>query len=109
MCKSDIDIQKKSTDPKNLRWFDSYHRPLLALPSAPQSFGVLHFQSMFDKRIKTYCLQLFFSGSQVIEQERQRVQALKERVQQEVKSKWAQRLQDCSSLNSSGSEDLRNR
>ncbi|KAJ8919696.1 hypothetical protein NQ315_006224, partial [Exocentrus adspersus] len=53
-------------------------------------------------------LHLCQQGSQVIEQERQRVQALKERVQQEVKSKWAQRLQDCSSLNSSGSEDIRN-
>lgn len=52
---------------------------------------------------------MFFLGSQVIEQERLRVQALKQKVQQEVKSKWAQRMQDGNSLNSSGSEDVRSR
>lgn len=41
----------------------------------------------------------------MIEQERQRVQALKERAQQEVKSKWAQRIQDCASMTSTGSEE----
>ncbi|VEN37008.1 unnamed protein product [Callosobruchus maculatus] len=45
-------------------------------------------------------LHLCQQGSQVIEQERQRVRALKERVQKEVKSKWAQRVQDCNSFNS---------
>lgn len=50
-------------------------------------------------------LHLCQQGSQVIEQERQRVQALKERAQQEVKSKWAQRIQDCASMTSTGSEE----
>lgn len=54
-------------------------------------------------------LNCFFAGSQVIEQERQRVQALKEKVQQEVRIKWAQRKQDCSSLTSTGSEETRDR
>ncbi|CAH1099061.1 unnamed protein product [Psylliodes chrysocephalus] len=52
-------------------------------------------------------IHLCQQGSQVIEQERQRVNALKQRVQEEVKSKWAQRIQDCNSLNSSGSEETR--
>lgn len=50
-----------------------------------------------------------FKGSQVIEQERRRVLALKQRVQHEVRTKWAQRRQDCSSLTSTGSEDTQNR
>ncbi|CAG9816070.1 unnamed protein product [Phaedon cochleariae] len=49
-------------------------------------------------------LHLCQQGSQVIEQERQRVNALKQRVQEEVKSKWAQRVQ----VNSSESEETRN-
>ncbi|XP_074026513.1 uncharacterized protein isoform X2 [Leptinotarsa decemlineata] len=49
-------------------------------------------------------LHLCQQGSQVIEQERQRVNALKQRVQEEVKSKWAQRVKDCNSFNSSSSE-----
>ncbi|CAH1159042.1 unnamed protein product [Phyllotreta striolata] len=52
-------------------------------------------------------IHLCQQASQVIEQERQRVNALKQRVQEEVKSKWVQRLQDCNSLNSSGSEETR--
>lgn len=50
-----------------------------------------------------------FSGGLVIENERMRVLALKQRVQQEVRVKWAQRSQDCNSLNSTGSEDTQNR
>ncbi|KAI4472087.1 pleckstrin y-like domain family b member 3 [Holotrichia oblita] len=49
------------------------------------------------------------AGCQVIENERMRVLALKQRVQQEVRVKWAQRSQDCNSLNSTGSEDTQNR
>lgn len=37
---------------------------------------------------------MLITGSQVIEQERQRVLALKQRVQEEVRNKWAQRAQD---------------
>ncbi|KAI4472083.1 pleckstrin y-like domain family b member 3 [Holotrichia oblita] len=48
------------------------------------------------------------AGCQVIENERMRVLALKQRVQQEVRVKWAQRSQDCNSLNSTGSEDTQN-
>ncbi|XP_044254056.1 pleckstrin homology-like domain family B member 2 [Tribolium madens] len=40
-------------------------------------------------------LHLCQQGSQVIEQERQRVLALKQRVQHEVRIKWAQSRQDC--------------
>ncbi|KAL3276180.1 hypothetical protein HHI36_020898 [Cryptolaemus montrouzieri] len=50
-------------------------------------------------------LHLCQQGSQVIEHERQRVQALKERAQQEVRNKWAQRIQDCASITSTGSEE----
>lgn len=46
-------------------------------------------------------IHLCQQGSHVIEQERQRVNALKQKVQEEVKTKWAQRVQDCDSLNSS--------
>ncbi|XP_056636481.1 pleckstrin homology-like domain family B member 1 isoform X1 [Diorhabda sublineata] len=54
-------------------------------------------------------IHLCQQGSQVIEQERQRVNALKQRVQEEVKSKWAKRIQDCNSLNSSEeSEETQN-
>lgn len=52
---------------------------------------------------------VFFTGSQVIEQERRRVLALKQRVQNEVRTQWAQRQQDCFSLTSTGSEDAQNR
>lgn len=55
---------------------------------------------MFVKR-------LGISGSQVIEQERQRVLALKQRVQEEVMSQWAQQRQD--SMISSESDGARNR
>ncbi|XP_019753738.1 pleckstrin homology-like domain family B member 1 isoform X4 [Dendroctonus ponderosae] len=51
-------------------------------------------------------LHLCQQGSQVIEQERQRVLALKQRVQEEVKSQWAQQRQD--SVISSGSDSFRN-
>ncbi|XP_050312235.1 pleckstrin homology-like domain family B member 1 isoform X2 [Anthonomus grandis grandis] len=50
-------------------------------------------------------LHLCQQGSQVIEQERQRVLALKQRVQEEVMSQWAQQRQD--SLISSGSDGAR--
>nr|XP_022904346.1 pleckstrin homology-like domain family B member 1 [Onthophagus taurus] len=50
-------------------------------------------------------LHLVQQGCQVIENERMRVLALKQRVQQEVRVKWAQRSQDCSSLNSTGSDE----
>lgn len=49
----------------------------------------------------------FIVGSQVIEQERQRVLALKQKVQEEVRSTWAQRKQDCTSYTSTGSEGNR--
>ncbi|KRT85637.1 hypothetical protein AMK59_1994 [Oryctes borbonicus] len=54
-------------------------------------------------------LHLEQKGCEVIENERMRVLALKQRVQQEVRVKWAQRSQDCNSLNSTGSEDTQNR
>jgi pleckstrin homology-like domain family B len=44
----------------------------------------------------------------VIEEERKRVQALKRRVQDEVRAQWEERRQregNCNSLNSVGSED----
>lgn len=47
-------------------------------------------------------------GSQVIEEERKRVQELKRRVQNEVRAQWEERRQreaNCNSLNSVGSED----
>lgn len=50
---------------------------------------------------------LFYVGSQVIEQERQRVLALKQKVQEEVKIQWAQQRQD--SIISSDSDGVRNR
>ena len=47
-------------------------------------------------------------GSQVIEEERKRVQELKRRVQDEVRAEWEERRQreaNCNSLNSVGSEE----
>ena len=47
-------------------------------------------------------------GSQVIEEERKRVQELKRRVQDEVRAQWEERRQreaNCNSLNSVGSEE----
>jgi len=47
-------------------------------------------------------------GREVIEEERKRVQALKRRVQDEVRAQWEERRQreaNCNSLNSVGSED----
>lgn len=61
------------------------------------------------KSLSFIYLTVLLSGSHVIEQERQRVLALKQKVQQEVRNKWAQRKQDCSSLTSTGSEETRNR
>lgn len=54
-------------------------------------------------------LHLHQQGSQVIEKERQRLLELKQRAQQEVKTKWAQQRQECTSFTSSGSEDITNR
>ncbi|XP_017770227.1 PREDICTED: pleckstrin homology-like domain family B member 1 [Nicrophorus vespilloides] len=53
-------------------------------------------------------LHLVQQGSQVIENERRRVLALKQKVQNEVRSKWAQRKQDCLSYNSTGSDETPN-
>lgn len=51
-------------------------------------------------------LHLAQQGSQVIEQERRRVLALKQRAQDEVRTQWAQnRHKDCTSLNSTGSDE----
>lgn len=43
----------------------------------------------------------------MIENERQRMLALKQKVQEEVRSTWAQRKQDCGSYTSTGSEGNR--
>lgn len=51
---------------------------------------------------------LCVAGSQVIEEERKRVQELKRRVQDEVRAQWEERRQreaNCNSLNSVGSEE----
>jgi len=53
-------------------------------------------------------LHLAQQGSQVIEEERRRLVALKQRAQLEVRTQWAQRQQDCSSLTSTGSDEARN-
>lgn len=53
-------------------------------------------------------LHLVQQGSQVIEEERRRVLALKQRAQDEVRSQWAQRQQDCSSFASTGSDEIQN-
>ncbi|PNF31831.1 hypothetical protein B7P43_G09261, partial [Cryptotermes secundus] len=53
-------------------------------------------------------LHLAQQGSQVIEEERKRVQELKRRVQNEVRAQWEERRQreaNCNSLNSVGSEE----
>lgn len=50
-------------------------------------------------------LHLVQQGSQVIEEERRRVLALKQRAQDEVRTQWAQRQQDCSSLISTTSDE----
>ncbi|KAF4522292.1 hypothetical protein B566_EDAN011000 [Ephemera danica] len=53
-------------------------------------------------------LLLAKQGREVIEEERKRVQALKRRVQDEVRAQWEERRQreaNCNSLNSVGSED----
>lgn len=52
---------------------------------------------------------LFKIGSHVIEEERRRVLALKQKAQHEVRTQWAQRQQDCCSLTSIGSEEATNR
>jgi hypothetical protein len=41
-----------------------------------------------------------FSGSQVISEERRRVEELKRRVQDEVRSQWEERKMNCASFNS---------
>ncbi|KAF5299690.1 hypothetical protein FQA39_LY11485 [Lamprigera yunnana] len=53
-------------------------------------------------------LHLVQQGSQVIEEERRRVLALKQRAQDEVRTQWAQRQQDCCSFTSTGSDDIQN-
>ncbi|KAK6622782.1 hypothetical protein RUM43_008625 [Polyplax serrata] len=51
-------------------------------------------------------LHLAKQGSQVIEEERKRVEQLKRRVQDEVRAQWEQsRQRECNSLNSVGSEE----
>ncbi|XP_066993440.2 pleckstrin homology-like domain family B member 1 isoform X2 [Anabrus simplex] len=53
-------------------------------------------------------LHLVQQGSQVIEEERKRVQELKRRVQDEVRAQWEERRQreaNCTSLNSVGSDE----
>lgn len=50
-------------------------------------------------------LHLVQQGSQVIEEERRRVLALKQRAQDEVRTQWAQRQQDCSSFTSTTSDE----
>jgi len=42
----------------------------------------------------------FFPGSQVISEERRRVEELKRRVQDEVRSQWEERKMNCASFNS---------
>ena len=59
-------------------------------------------------RICAYNACYDFTGSQVIEEERKRVQELKRRVQDEVRAQWEERRQreaNCNSLNSVGSEE----
>ncbi|EFA00895.1 pleckstrin homology-like domain family B member 1 isoform X2 [Tribolium castaneum] len=58
------------------------------------SLGRKTIESLKDIERKRH-LHLCQQGSQVIEQERQRVLALKQRVQHEVRIKWAQSRQDC--------------
>ncbi|XP_060519202.1 pleckstrin homology-like domain family B member 1 isoform X2 [Cylas formicarius] len=74
-----------------------------------QSLGKKTIESLKEiERIRH--LHLCEQGSQVIEQERQRVLALKQRVQEEVKSKWAeQQERDRSSSISSESNRTPNR
>ncbi|RZC32272.1 pleckstrin -likey-like domain family B member 1, partial [Asbolus verrucosus] len=70
------------------------------------SLGRKTIESLKDIERKRH-LHLCQQGSQVIEQERQRVLALKQRVQHEVRTKWAQNRQDCNSVDSSESGEGR--
>ncbi|XP_063920818.1 pleckstrin homology-like domain family B member 1 isoform X2 [Zophobas morio] len=70
------------------------------------SLGRKTIESLKDIERKRH-IHLCQQGSQVIEQERQRVLALKQRVQHEVRTKWAQNRQDCNSMDSSESEERR--
>jgi hypothetical protein len=70
------------------------------------SLGRKTIESLKDIERKRH-IHLCQQGSQVIEQERQRVLALKQRVQHEVRTKWAQSRQDSNSPGSSESGERR--
>lgn len=67
----------------------------------------LHQQGRFLIVLYVFYSIVLMLGSHVIEHERQRVQALKQRVQEEAKSEWAQRRQDFSSVELSETETSR--
>lgn len=83
------------------------------MPTDPVPCGGLARESQTVTYVLKWVLVLHTSflcvvGSQVIEEERKRVQELKRRVQDEVRAQWEERRQreaNCNSLNSVGSEE----